>query len=483
MRERQPAAATAALLLILAGCSSPPVVQRPPEASAPAAWAHAAAAAASAPAEPGATAWWRALGDAHLDALQSQAQQTHIDSLRRTLTWRMGQLQARQMGLDAQPQPYLSLNRNASRSLQSSGQSTTLVNGVSVPLAGQSADWQTNYGTNFSLSYEVDVWQRLSQATQAAQADAQARLEDLHDVRGLLSTQVAEAYWRIAAFDAQQPLLAEQQQLADEAVRIAQQRWAEGKLRAPEVDLAISQQYQARKRLHGATVDRSLQLQTLGRLLDQPPPTLPVGEAHLPSAAPLPFELGTPAQTLARRPDVRRARLAVDAELARARSAEAARYPALRLNPGLSTSGSSWRDWFSQPLATLGLSLAVPLVDWRRLDTQRDIARLQLDDAALTLRAAVRQALVDVEGALLEEQRWQADWQAARSQQAERERAERVAQHRLAAGAAARLDLLQARQARLDSELSLIDLRLRAWLNRLQLLKATGTAAPSAGAA
>jgi outer membrane protein TolC len=171
--------------------------------------------------------------------------------------------------------------------------------------------------------------------------------------------------------------------------------------------------------------------------------------------------------------------LAVDAALARSHSAEAARYPSLNLSSGLNTSGSRWRDWFSQPLATLGLNLAVPLVDWRRLDAQRDLSHLALDDAALALRAAVRQALVDVESALLERQRWQADWQAAQTQQMEKAKAEAVAKQRLEAGAASRLDALQARQARLGAELDLIDLRLRAWQIQLQLLKAMGEAMPS----
>jgi len=176
---------------------------------------------------------------------------------------------------------------------------------------------------------------------------------------------------------------------------------------------------------------------------------------------------------------VRRARLGVDAALARSHSAEAARYPALNLSTGVNTSGSHWRDWLSQPLATLGLNLAVPLVDWRRLDAQRDQSHLALDDAALALRASVRQALVDVESALLERQRWQADWQAAQAQQAEKVKAESVAKQRLDAGAASRLDALQARQARLEAELTLIDLRLRAWQIQLQLLKAMGESMPS----
>ncbi|HEY8881092.1 MAG TPA: TolC family protein [Roseateles sp.] len=478
MRDAGLRAMAAWALLNLAACASPPAVPRPADTTPPARWSHAGAAppvrsdAAMDPARP----WWAELGDPRLDALQEQVLRGEVEMLRKAIAWRIAELQVRQAALAEQPQASLSLGASSSRSLRGGGGSTTVINGVNVPVAGTSGSWQSNYGANLSLGYEWDVWSRLSASTQAAQADAQARLEDLREARGVVSLQVAQAYWRIAALDAQQPLLVDQQRLADEAVRLAQRRLEEGKLRVVDVDTAISQRYQVQKRLEGAKVDRALHLQTLGRLLDQPAPALEPGDARLPAAEPPAYELDDPPRTLERRPDVRRARMAVDAELARAQVAEAARYPALRLNPVLTTSGSSWRDWFSQPLATLGLSLAVPLVDWRRLDAQRDVARLTLDDAALALRAAVRQALADVESALLEGQRWQADWRAAQTLQEEKRRAERVARQRFTAGAAARLDLIQAHQARLDAEVILIDMRLHAWLNRAQLLKAVGAA-------
>lgn len=182
------------------------------------------------------------------------------------------------------------------------------------------------------------------------------------------------------------------------------------------------------------------------------------------------------AQTLERRPDVRQARLAVDAALARLHVAEASRYPALNMNLNLGTHGATWRDWFSQPLAALGLGLAVPLVDWRRLNAQRDIAGYTLDDAALALRASVRQALVDVEDALLERARWQQGWQAAQMQRTEKDKVYAVARLRQEVGVSGRLDVLQSREGVLAAQIELIDLRLKAWVNLLNLYKALGGA-------
>jgi outer membrane protein TolC len=464
-----------ALIAALAGCGTwPEAPRRPAEPAPPAAWQEDGAAAAAAPVSSAATPWWQALHDPQLDALQTQALQTNIDALRKAMSWRSALAQARLTGLDEQPRPSLSLSANTARTLHS-GAASVVVDGVSVPVATASSTTH-NYGSNISLGYEVDLWSKLAQATQGARAEADIRREDWRSARWLASTRIAEAYWTIAAIDAKLPMLAELAQAADESLRIAHLRLKEGKLRADEVDVVVSRQYDARKHLADAKIDRRLRLQELGLLLDREPPPLAPGAARLPAGEPAEPALGTPAQTLERRPDVRQARLAVDAALARLHVAEASRYPALNLSLNLSTNGANWGHWFSQPLATLGQSLAVPMVDWRRLDAQRDIARNTLDDAALGLRASVRQALVDVESALLERERWQQGWQAAQVQQAEKEKVYAVARLRLEVGVFGRLDVLQSREGVLRAQMDIIDLRLKAWIDLLNLYKALGGA-------
>jgi len=452
------------LLTSLSGCAASP-------APAP------APAAVQSPAAP----WWQALHDPRLDALQAQALQTNVDALRKALSWQSAQAQARLTGLDEQPSPSLGLNASTSRALHA-GTTSVLVNGVNVPV-DTGARTTRSYGASAGLSYEVDLWSRLAQATRADRADAALRREEWYGARWLLGTRVAEAYWTIAAIDARLPLLTELAQAADEAVRIAQVRLKEGKLRADEVDVVVTRQYEARRRVADAQIDRRLRLNALAVLLDRDTaalePQLAPGMVRLPAGEPPPPTLGTPAQTLERRPDVRQARLAVDAALARLHVAEAARYPALNLGLNLLTNGGDWGHWFSQPLATLGAGLAVPLVDWRRLDTRRDIARNTLDDAALALRATVRQALTDVDNALLERERWRQAWQAAQAQRAEKEKVHAVARLRQEAGAAGRLDVLQSREGVLAAEIELIDLRLRAWIDLMTLYKATGEGAES----
>ncbi len=110
-----------------------------------------------------------------------------------------------------------------------------------------------------------------------------------------------------------------------------------------------------------------------------------------------------PAQVLAQRPDVYNAEREVAAASADVGSAQAQRYPRLALSGsvgagwvrtgGVTTDLSTW---------TIGpLALSVPLFDGGRRAAQVDAAQARYDEAAALYRARVRQAVSEVEQALV----------------------------------------------------------------------------------
>jgi outer membrane protein TolC len=211
----------------------------------------------------------------------------------------------------------------------------------------------------------------------------------------------------------------------------------------------------------------------LALLLDQAPPGPLLEQPQLPGELPPRWRVGAdPATVLDRRPDVQRARTQVDAALARAQATHAQRYPTLSFNASLGTGGGTPGDWLSNPVAALASSLVVPLIDWQRLDLQRDVANTELELAALALRDTVARALVEIESALIDGQRLQQQLDANAARLREAQGAERLAALRLELGAIARADYLQARNARLEAEQARLQLQLQAWLNRGQLARA-----------
>ena len=113
----------------------------------------------------------------------------------------------------------------------------------------------------------------------------------------------------------------------------------------------------------------------------------------------------------------------------------------------------------------------MPLIDWRRLDAQRDSARTELELAALQLRDTVARGVVEVEALLVEGQRLR-DQQAANARGCVRSHASRCLLHCATRPAPSRrADWLQLEVARLDAEISAQRLLLRERVQREQLAR------------
>lgn len=428
---------------LLAGCALSP--QSAPQITPPSAWATLAAAA------PGER--WRGPTDPALEQAQDSALAANRDIAQALLRWQAAERQEALAGLARQPTPTLNMNLSDSRLLEAGGR------------------LQRSVALNAGASYEADLWQRLAHTQRAAGAQARGAAADWSAARVLVRAHVAEAWWTLAALAAQAPGLAVQIEGAEQALALTRLRVREGKLLPIEIDKAAATLQALRLQAARQAEQRTQQRLQLGLLLADP--------SYVPPPSQLPAETTadwrateTPEQVLGRRPDVQQARAALDAALEREHAALAARYPQLVFNAGLSTGGARWNDWLQNPLATLSGTLLVPMIDWRRLDLQREDARGERERIALQLRDAMQRALVEIEQFAAEQLRLQEDGVAQAQRLREATTGERIAALKLAAGAISRLDWLQARNARLAAEQDGIQLALRRLLNAVALQKA-----------
>lgn len=176
-----------------------------------------------------------------------------------------------------------------------------------------------------------------------------------------------------------------------------------------------------------------------------------------------------PAQVLAQRPDVYSAEREVAAASAEVGSAQAQRYPRLALSGsvgagwvrtgGVTTDLSTW---------TIGpLALSVPILDGGRRAAQVDAAQARYEEAAALYRARVRQAVAEVEQALVRLQGTAERSVSARTA-AEGYRASfNATEARWRGGLASLVELEDARRTALAAENALVALqheRMAAWV-------------------
>ena len=440
-------------VLLLAGCATSPRLAVAPEApTAPVQWQFAP--------EQGAALAWTGADDPALDALIQLAEQRNRDLAQAALRLQAAGLQQAQGQLRVTP-------------------SVGVTAGASKPLdPSLTTEISHSSGLNLGVAGEADLWGRIEAQQRLDAAQQRAAETDVRAARLSLRSRVAELYWQIASARQQAQLATRQAGIARELLEATRLRVREGKLAPIEIDRAAATLQLIEVRLVDLQADsRQARLQ-LALLLDQPPPGPQLLEARLPDDFPeVALPDAAPAQVLARRPDVQRSRAQVDTALARLQVSEAARYPTLSLSGSLGSGGASLSDLLKNPIASLNSNLIVPLIDWRRLDLQRDGARTELELAALQLRETLARALTEIESAWLDDERLRQQLAANATRLLEAREAERLAALRFDVGVLARTELLQAQTARLETEQGRLQLQLRAWQQRAQLTKALAWAA------
>lgn len=470
---------------VLAACSS--TLTLPPQASValPAAFKHV-------PLTPLRTSrslqtpsgWWGELQDPALNIWMNVALTRNRDLVRSALRLQQASLMAGRAELDAWPKVSANLGTSAQQSLAPALRSAAgMVTGRSAPAqnnsgtpgtTGTSGSLSTGATGGLSGSYDVDLWGRVSQNTALAQQDAALARADLLAARWLLTTQVAEQYWTLAAIDAKAPLLARAAQDARATLAATQLRLSVGKARLTDEHKALAALGDAQQRLQALGLQRDNAVRTMALLFDDAPQDFKLAQASLPEQLP-PEPADWPvASVLDRIPAVQRARIALDQSLTKLKIAQSNRYPQLSLSVGLSGNGSQWRQLLSSPLGSLGLGLALPMFDWKRLGLEQSSARLGLEVSAMDFRDALFKALAEVDAQYNLRLQWLAEAQLQQEKTSHAQAALVVAQLRYAQGAEPLQSVRDAQASLRELQLFALDTRLKAWLNQVAIYKAWG---------
>lgn len=322
-------------------------------------------------------------------------------------------------------------------------------------------------------SWEIDLFGGNAAASDAARERLAGAQAQWHEARVSVAAEVAQQYssWRHCA---QQLAVAESDARSrGETARLSGESERAGFTAPATAALADASFSEGKVRAAQQRMQCEVDLKTLVALTGLDEPAL---RARLAAAGPLqpaPDALFTidslPAQVLAQRPDVYAAEREVAAASADVGTAQAQRYPRLTLGGSIGrgqvrTRGTSVTSnvWSIGPLA-----LSVPLFDGGQRAAQVDTARAQYDEAAQVYRATVRQAVSEVEQALV-----RLASTAERSSDAQRAAAGyrqsfEATQARWRAGLASLVELEDARRAQLASETALVTLqqeRMAAWI-------------------
>jgi NodT family efflux transporter outer membrane factor (OMF) lipoprotein len=440
----RPPLASLLVALLLAGCAAVGPDYHAPAAAVPAQW--------SAPLPHGGSVqkledWWQQFDDPVLARLQQAA-----ESDSPTLAQAWGNIEI----------------ARATLATARSGAAPTVTGSASVTRSGQKGTSPvTTRSAGADASWELDLFGKVRRNVESADAALQARRNDWHDARVSLAAEVATDYVDYRAcgllvdtYEQELVSLKQTTQATESLVRAGLGASTDAALaqatEASTTSTLLDQRAQCEVLVKSLANLTGLEDAELRRLLAS-------GQTALPTVPALAID-SVPAQVVRQRPDVASRERDLAAASANIGVARAALYPSVTLAGSIGVSATT-----GSPLGTwsFGPSLSLPLFDGGARRAAVDSARGSYEVAYAQWRATVRDAVTEVEKALV-----QLDTAGQRTTQAERATQEyrrylTGAEAERRAGTISLLDFETARRQALSAQLDLVGLqrdRITGWI-------------------
>ncbi|EKO3956258.1 efflux transporter outer membrane subunit [Vibrio fluvialis] len=325
--------------------------------------------------------WWTSFSDPQLNQWVDKVLATNSDLAIATLTLKQARLEAGLATSDTYPDVSASVSGERSKPLD----------------GGESSK---SYQASLSVSYELDLWGKLSAAKDAAMWTALATQQEREATAQSLVATTAQLYWQIGYLNQRVELSNNDINDAKETLALTQSQYRHGSVTRVNV-------LEAERTLAGleATHRDYLQQRTeavnaFAILFDQPPQDLATSIPALPDYAVPTIEAGVPADVLNRRPDVKQSLFELKSVLATKDNTDTNYFPSLTLTGALGGSSTELRKLLSDPIGTLGADLTLPFLNWNEMQLNRDIAQVKYESAIISYRKTLYAALQDVDNAL-----------------------------------------------------------------------------------
>ena len=336
---------------------------------------------------------------------------------------------------------------------------------------------QTLRQASFDAAWEIDLFGGKRRGREAALARYEGAQASWHDARVSLAAEVAQQYVGLRACEALADATEEDWRSRLESERISRLKVEAGFESAADGALAVASTADAATRLSAQRAECEIGVKALVALSGVAEPDLRQRLAGRHSVVPQVAEFSVqqvPAQILMQRPDMVAAERELAATNAEIGVAEAARYPSVSLlgsigfqsllAGGMTVDGQSW---------SIGPSLSLPIFNAGRLAANADAARARYDEALAVFRGRARQAVREVEQALVRLDSASSRETDARRAEGGYSKALAAAQERWQVGMASQLELEEVRRMALASRMQRIGVqqeRIVAWISLYRAL-------------
>lgn len=411
--------------------------------------------------------WWKAYGDAQLDALIEEA--LHDSPNLAVAQARLRQAGAMTQTAGAPLMPEVSGNAAFNQAKQSYN--------YLMPRQAVPSGWKDYGQATLNLSWELDYWGKNRSALAAALSEQQAAQAEVAQTRLVLAASVASSYAELLHLFTIQDTADAALKLRTKTVALFQQRYKFGL-----ETLASVRQVEARQAAADAelrTVDERIGLlrNAIAALLGAGPDRgLAIGRpsAHFAGNTGLPQNLSL--ELLGRRPDIIAARLRTEAAAKRIDQSKAGFYPSINLLAfvGLQSFGIDKLTKSGSDIGSIGPAISLPIFNTERLQGQLRGAHAEYDASVSVYNATLSNALREVADAVTSRKALGGELAATRATVAAAAEAHSIVNKRYEGQLATYLDVLTAEDQLISARRAQAEIETRALVLDVALVRALG---------
>lgn len=348
--------------------------------------------------------WWDIFNDETLNDLMQQALAANHDLF--AAVDRVVQARAMAGIVRADLFPQVVLNPNYSNEIFLTkvyaanliNTNTVLASNSKIPLFREHL---LAYNLPINLSWEIDLWGRLRNLYKSALYSAEAQLEAFRETLLILTTDLADSYFRLRTFDKQVDLYRETIKTREKALKINQDRYDSKLADYEAVSQAMLDLANVEADYYEALRQREREENRIATLIG-----MPASDFNLPHhplvGDPPQIPAGIPSDILLQRPDIAEAERKRASQHAQIRAAYAAFLPSLSLTGALGFSSPDLKHFLSwrSRLWEVGASSIFTIMDGRRKLSDLQLEWARFNEADQEYQQTVLQAFQEVEDAL-----------------------------------------------------------------------------------
>lgn len=410
--------------------------------------------------------WWEAFDDARLNQVVDNVIRGNPDARKAAASV----MEARSLMAQSRADrfPVLDFKANAARQEQS----------VFSPLSGENVTVKSDsFSLSLPASFEIDLWGRLSKASEAARAELLAAEENRRTMVQSLVAEAVSQYFHIQSLEAQLRLTRQLRKAHREHLELVEARYNQGLTSILDLRQARRSLARSEAQLPPLVQAEGKARQALAVLQGRYPARQSVRtttESGFETPAPIPA--GLPSELLNRRPDIRAAESALKAACARIGVARANRFPQINLTASFGYTSESLSALFEpeNQLWQIAAGIFQPVFDAGKRKAAQQAAEARYEQQLAAYAKTVLGAFAEVEGALLTRQQQLERYDRLMVYAEEAAATLETASDRYQRGLNDYLHVLDARMAKFQAELELVETRNTIYTNRVGLHRALG---------